>query len=104
MWIVLTYSLDSWGESDLPACGPPASFSDHLYSSSVTPAGFVHKSRGDNMVRQWVQLKRGQSSDGCDLVDGLCVSMIEEGWFICSELGKGATIEAEMYLLWAANV
>ena len=47
-----------WGESDVPACGPLASFSVHLASSAVTPAGSVHKSRGDNVVRMWVQLKR----------------------------------------------
>ena len=29
----------------VPACGPPASFSVHLASSAVTPAGSVHKSR-----------------------------------------------------------
>ena len=46
------------GESDVPACGPPASFSVHLASSSVTPVGSVHKSRGENVVRMWVQLKR----------------------------------------------
>ena len=40
------------------ASGPPASFSVHLASSAVTPAGSVHKSRGDNVVRMWVQLKR----------------------------------------------
>ena len=39
------------------ACGPPASFSVHLASSAVTPVGSVHKSRGDNVVRMWVQLK-----------------------------------------------
>ena len=48
----------SGGESDVPACGPPASFSVHMASSAVTPAGSVHKSRGDNVVRMWVQLKR----------------------------------------------
>ena len=37
------------GESDVPACGPPTSFSVHLASSAVTPAGSVHKSRGDNV-------------------------------------------------------
>ena len=42
----------------LPACGPPASFSVHMASSAVTPVGFVHKSRGDNVVRMWMQLKR----------------------------------------------
>ena len=51
-------TLASVGESDVPACGPPASFSVHLASSAVTPAGSVHKSRGDNVVRMWVQLKR----------------------------------------------
>ena len=44
--------------SDVPACGPPASFSVYLDSSAVTPAGSVHKFRGDNVVRMWVQLKR----------------------------------------------
>ena len=34
-------TLASGGESDVPACGPPASFSVHLASSAVTPAGFV---------------------------------------------------------------
>ena len=40
------------GESDVPACGPPASFpspSICLASSAVTPVGSVHKSRGDNV-------------------------------------------------------
>ena len=46
------------GGSDDPAGGPPASFSVHLASSAVTQAGSVHKSRGDNVVRMWVQLKR----------------------------------------------
>ena len=55
----------------------PASPSICLSSSAVTPAGFVHKSRGDNVVRMWEQLKRwcascvsvlqrGHSGDGCD--------------------------------------
>ena len=54
--LLSTHSHDPcwWGESDVPACGPPASFSVHLVSSAVTPAGSVHKSRGDNVV----QLKR----------------------------------------------
>ena len=34
------------GESDLPTCGTPASFSAKL---AVTPVGYVHKSRGDNV-------------------------------------------------------
>ena len=49
--LLSTHSLDLclWGESDHPASGPPASLSLHLS---------VHKSRGDNVVCIWVQLKR----------------------------------------------
>ena len=36
-------TLASGGDSDLPTCGPPASFSVHLASSVVTPVGSVHK-------------------------------------------------------------
>ena len=46
------------GESDVPDCGLSARFSVHLASSAVTPAGSVHKSRGDNVVYMCVQLKR----------------------------------------------
>ena len=46
------------GESDVPAFGPPANLSIHLAISSIIPAGSVHKSRGDSVVRMWVQLKR----------------------------------------------
>ena len=63
-------------ESDHPAFSPPASLSLHLASSSITPAGSVHNSRGDNVVRMRVQLnrcyvpcvlilQRGRSGDGC---------------------------------------
>ena len=41
-----------------PDFGPPASLSLHLGSSSITPAGYVHKSRGDIVGRMWMQLKR----------------------------------------------
>ena len=39
--LLSTHSHDPclWGESDVPACGLPASFSVHLASSAVTPAG-----------------------------------------------------------------
>ena len=54
LFLLSTHSHDPClGESDVPA-----SFSVHLASSAVTPAGFVHKSRGDNVVRMWVQLRR----------------------------------------------
>ena len=46
------------GGSNLPTYSPPASFSVRLANSTVTPAGSVHKSRGDNVVCMWVQLKR----------------------------------------------
>ena len=65
------------GESDHPAFGPPASLYLPQASSSITPAGSVHKSRDDNVVRMWVQLKRcvscvwvlqrGHIGDGCDI-------------------------------------
>ena len=43
------------GEHDLPASGPPASFSVNLASSAVTLAGSVDKSKG---------LCEGHSGDG----------------------------------------
>ena len=77
-------------ESDVPACGPPASVSVHLASSAVTPTGSVHKSRGDNVVRMWVQLKRlcvscvwmlqrGHSGDGCVFASSLCKYDLRKG-------------------------
>ena len=71
------------GESDNPALGPPARLSLHLASSPITTAGSVHKSRGDIVVRMWVQLKRWcvpcvwvlqrvHSGDGWDLASTLC--------------------------------
>ena len=51
-------TLASGEESDVPACGPPASFSVHLASSAVSTAGSVHQSRGDDVVRMCVQLKK----------------------------------------------
>ena len=50
--VVSTHSIDPylWGESNNPAFGPRASLSLHLPSSSSTPAGSVHKSRGDSVV------------------------------------------------------
>ena len=44
--------LASGGESDISACGPPASFSVHLAVAS--PRRILStKSRGDNVVRMW---------------------------------------------------
>ena len=83
------YCLLLWGESDHPAFDPPASLSLHLASSSITPAGYVHKSRGDSVVRMWVQLKEmvcvvcvlhmGHTSDGCDLASTLCKYDLRKG-------------------------
>ena len=53
-WTLSTHSLNpcwSRGQFDLTACGVPTSFSVHLASSTITPAGSVFKSRGDNLVR-----------------------------------------------------
>ena len=51
--LLSTHFLDPCllGESDHTASGPPASLSFHLASSSIIPAGSVHKSRGANVVR-----------------------------------------------------
>ena len=78
-------------ESDHRAFGPPASLSIHLASSSITPAGSVHKSRDDNVVHMWVQLKRGyvscvwklergHSGDGCVLAWTLCKYDLKKGY------------------------
>ena len=75
------------GKSDVPACGPPPSFSVHLASSAVTPEGSVHKSMGDSVVRMWVQLKRwcvwilqwGHTGDTCVLASTLCEYDLRKG-------------------------
>ena len=36
----------------------------------------------------------GHSGAGCDLVSTLCKYDLRKGYYICSELGKGATSEA----------
>ena len=90
--LLSTHSRDLclWGESDHPASGPPASLSLHLASSSITPAASVHKSRGENVVCMWVQLKRwcmscvwvlqrGHSGNGCDLTSTLCKYDLRKG-------------------------
>ena len=54
---------------------------------SITPARSVHKSRGDNGVCMWVQLKRwcvwvlqrGHSGDMCDLALTLCKYDLRKG-------------------------
>ena len=84
----LTLVCGGGGESDHPAFGPPASLSLHLASSSITPAGSVHKSRGDSVVRIWLQLKRlcvwvlhkRHSGDGCDLASTLCKYDLRKGY------------------------
>ena len=61
MVVVVVYPLPGpllVGDCNLPSCGSPASLSVHLTSSAVTPAGSVHKSMSDNVVRMWVQLMR----------------------------------------------
>ena len=98
VFVVSTHSLYPclWGESVHPAFGPPASLSLHLASSSITPAGSVHTSRGDSVVRMWLQLKRwcvscvwvlhrGHNGDGCDLASTLCkFDLRKEDLFVLS--------------------
>ena len=103
------------GESDLSVCGQP-SFSVHLASSSVTPAGSGHKIPG---VTVWCVCgcswrvdvclvcgcyRGGHSGDGCDLASTLCKYDLMKCDLICSELGKGMTSEAVKYLFRPANV
>ena len=88
------------GESDHSNFGPPASISLHLASNSITPAGSVHKSRGDSVVRMWVLLKRwgvscvwvmqrGHSGDGCDLALTLCKYDLRMGDLFVRSWGRG---------------
>ena len=54
-YVELNNERSRWGNQKN---GLPSSISVHLASSAVTPAVYVHKSRGDNVVRMWLQLKR----------------------------------------------
>ena len=86
MLLLSTHYLDPclWGESYHPTFGPPASLSLYLASSSITPAGSVHKSRGDNvgaveeMMCVWM-LQRGHSGDGCVLASAFCKYDLRNG-------------------------
>ena len=113
-----THSLDPclWGESDHTAFGPLASISLHMARNSITPAGSVHKSRGDSVVCMWVQLKRwclscvcgvlqrGHSGDGCDLASTLCKYDLRKRDLLVLSWARGATSEAGKNLFRAANV
>ena len=91
--------------------GPPASLSHHLSSSSLTPAGSVHKSRGDNVVSMWVHLRRwcvscvwmlqrGNSGDGCVLTATLCkYDLRKGGLFVLSWARVRRSISSEL-LMW----
>ena len=100
--VVVVYPLP-WpllvGESDLFECGPPASFSVLLASSSVTPTGSVHKSGVDNVVRRWVQLKRW-----CVL----CMWVLQRGIVVMDviwcRLCLSMILERVKYLFRTANV
>ena len=104
--LLFTHSHDRCycGEIDIPACDPPASFSAHQANSAITAAGFLHKSRGDNILGMRVQLKRSCGLCMWVLQRGimvmyviwrwLCVIMIWEKMFYLSELGMDAMCEA----------
>ena len=59
----------------------------HLASNSITPIGSVPKSRGDNVVRMWVKLKRwcvscvwvSQRGHSDDLASTLCKLDLRKG-------------------------
>ena len=94
MLLLSTHSLDPclWGESVLPDVRTPTSLSLHLTSSSITPAGSVHKSRGDNVVHMWVQLTRW-----CVFASTLCKYDVRKGdlfvlsWVRVRRVGRGST-------------
>ena len=46
----------------------------------------------------------GHSGEGCDLASTLCKYGLRKEWFICSEMDKGATSEADKYIFRPANV
>ena len=57
--LCLPWLLFMWGGGGVrPSRFWSTSLTLHLVNSSITPTGSVHKSRGDSVVRMWVQLKR----------------------------------------------
>ena len=57
------------GESDLPTCGPPDSYSVHLASSAVTPAGSVHKFMSAYAVEEMMSVMRVGYIEGIVVMD-----------------------------------
>ena len=115
--VVSTHSLDPclWWESDHPAFGPQASISLHLGSNSITPAGSLHKSRGDSVVRMWVQLKRWcvacmwvlqreHCGDGCDLALTLCKYDLRKGDLFVFSWARVRRVIRKVSVFRAANV
>ena len=78
-------TLASGGESDVPACGPPASFSGQQCSHS---GGVCPQIQGrqcgayvgavEEMMCVWM-LQRGHSGDGCVLASNLCKYDLRKG-------------------------
>ena len=101
--LLSTHSLDPclWGESYHPAFGPPASVSLHLASSSITPAGSVHKSK--MMCVVCVDVKEGHSGDGCVLTSTLCkydlrkADLLVMSWTRVRQVMRGS-ISAELLM------
>ena len=116
--LLSTHSIDPclWGGgSDHPDFGPTDGLSLHQASSSNTPMGSVHKSRGANVVRMWVQLKRWcvscvcmlqrtHSGEGCVLASTLYKYDLRKGDLFVLRLGMGAMSDAGKYLFRAADV
>ena len=80
---------------------------------SITPAGSVHKSRGDSVARMLVQLKRwcvwllkmGHSGDGCDLVSNLCKYDLRKGDLFVLRWARVRRVrQGSLYLFKAANM
>ena len=91
------------GEADVPAFGAPANDSIHLAISSIIPAGSVHKSRCDSVVRMLVQLKRlcvgvaeGHSGAVCYLVSTLCKYDLRKGYLYVLSWGRVRRVRWEV--------
>ena len=63
-------TLASGGSPMFPLVVHQPAFSVHLASSAVTPAGSVHKSRGDNVVRMWVAVEEMMCVVCVDVTEG----------------------------------
>ena len=100
------------GESNVPACGPPATSSAHLASVQslwrVCPqiqgsqCG-AYVGAVEEMMCVWM-LQRGHSGDGCVMASTFCKYDLRKGDLFVLSWAKGVTSEAGNSLFRAVNV